>query len=93
MAIPQDRDSPLTPSATGSQSVAGVTPTAIGPEEEERRLRMSQAVGKEDAVSERLTQRKRRKKRTRKHSSKPSERLPYHYCTHNSSHTHTHTHT
>ena len=34
---------------------------------------MAQAIGEEDAVSERLTQRKRRKRKTKKHSSKPSE--------------------
>ena len=71
----QERDSPFSP-ASGTQSV-GVTPAAIGPEEEQRRLRMSQVTGEEDAVSERLTQRKRRKRRTKKHSSKPSELRPY----------------
>jgi hypothetical protein len=66
----KDRDSPFSPSiATHGVSV---TPTAVGPEEEERRLRMVQAAGEEDAVSERLTQRKRRKRRTRRSSpSKP----------------------
>ena len=66
----QDRgDSPF---SSGTASV-GATPTPIGPEEEERRLRMAQAAGEEDAVSERLTQRKRRKRRTKKHS-KPGEK-------------------
>lgn len=53
----------------------GITPSPIGPEEEERRLRMAQAVSEEDAVSERLTQRKRRKRKNKKHSSKAGEIL------------------
>ena len=53
----------------------GVTPSSIGAEEEERRLRMAQAVGEEDAVSERLTQRKRKKRKTKRHSSETTAEM------------------
>ena len=58
---------------------ADVTPSLMGVEEKERRLRMAQAASREDTISERFEQKKR--KNTKKYTSQSSECVCEVHCT------------